>query len=607
MITYCRRFSLVLISIVVFSLHSYGIHTSLLPPTINYSFVVSVENPNRHYIHVEMTCINQSNDFIDFKMPVWTPGYYGIQNNSKHLTGFKAVNGHGEPLTFTKTLKNTWRVNTKNEPVVVVSYEVYADRLSVVTSYLDASQAFISPTSIFLFPDGEIQQPSLVTLKPYKEWKSISTGLDKIEGKPNTYFAPNFDVLFDCPILMGNQQELQFTVKGIPHILAVSEKDTLDKTRFISDLKKIIDAATYLMGDIPYKHYTFITIGSAGGGLEHSNSTVLSCRNSVADTTNMVKYKRWLSFVAHEYFHLYNVKSIRPIALGPFDYDRECYTNLLWFSEGATVYYENILLNRAGILSRDECLNNITESIVEFENRPGRLMESATESSFDAWIHFFERNAENRNNTISYYDKGCALSLLLDLKIRDETKNQKSLDDVMRLLYYKYYKELERGFTDEEFREVCETIAGTSLSEIFTYAGNVVAIDYPKYLAIPGLTIDTCAQLVVGRAYFGASLRSDEEKCWLKGVERNSPAWNAGLGNDIEVLTIDGQKACNEVFESVMETKKAGDMLRLSISVGDKPAEIEVELAPKMEKSFKIEEMEFVSDLQNEIKELWLK
>lgn len=574
---------------------------------VRYSFVVSMENPGTHYLHVEMTCTDQKADFIEFKMPVWTPGYYKVQSLAKNVVNFKAANGQGSSLSYTKTLKNTWRVSCKNQKTVIVSYDVYANNLFVAESYVNESQAFISPTGVFMFPAGQIKQPSVVTLKPFDDWKSISTGLDPVQGKPNTFYAENFDVLFDCPILIGNHQVIDFKVKGIPHSLAVSQKDTLDKSRFIADLTKVVEAATTLMGDIPYKHYSFITIGSFGGGLEHSNSCVLSCTNPVADTSNIERYKGWLNFVTHEYFHLYNVKSIRPVALGPFDYDNECYTNMLWVSEGFTVYYEYLIMNRAGLLTRDECLKYLTESIKGYEDRPGNLMEPATLSSYDAWIHFFDPSGDARNNTISYYDKGCALGLFLDLQIRNVTQNRKSLDDVMRGLYNKYFKELKRGFTDDEFRLLCEQIAGMPMPEIFDYASTTKPIDYPKYLSLAGLSIDTTAHVSSEKTYFGASLRMQGNDCVLSNVERNSPAWKAGLGNDDELLTVEGQKAGKELMDYILKTKKAGEVIHLEVQTRDRKHKVEVNLAPMLEKTFRIEKMANATLAQKTLLESWLK
>jgi predicted metalloprotease with PDZ domain len=199
------------------------------------------------------------------------------------------------------------------------------------------------------------------------------------------------------------------------------------------------------------------------------------------------EFLSWMGFIAHEFFHLYNVKTIRPVALGPFDYDKENYTNLLWVSEGFTVYFENIILNRAGFMSDAEMLEALSGSITGYESIPGSRVQSANMSSFDTWINFFYHSDNSANTTISYYDKGCGLALLLDLKVRYETGNRKSLIDVMRTLYYKYYKDLGRGFTDDEFRKECEETAGCSLEEIFVFASTTLKPDYNKYLDYAGL------------------------------------------------------------------------------------------------------------------------
>jgi predicted metalloprotease with PDZ domain len=193
------------------------------------------------------------------------------------------------------------------------------------------------------------------------------------------------------------------------------------------------------------------------------------------------------------------------------------------------------------------------------------------------------------------------------LKIRNATQNRKSLDDVMRGLYNKYYKELKRGFTDEEFRSMCEDMAGTSLSEIFEYANTVNEIDYPKYLAFAGLSIDTVAHNAEENVYFGASLKKENDRCLLYNVERSSPAWNAGLGNDLQVLIIDGQKAEPELFKTILKTKKAGDSIQLTVNIDDKQSNVQVVLSQKAGKSYKIEQQTKVSDLQKSIMDSWLK
>jgi predicted metalloprotease with PDZ domain len=229
-----------------------------------------------------------------------------------------------------------------------------------------------------------------------------------------------------------------------------------------------------------------------GGGLEHLNSMAVFA--DVSNYQGAEKDRGLLGFFAHEFFHLYNVKSIRPIVLGPFDYDRECITNMLWFSEGGTVYYEEIILNRAGFLTRDGFFENAGKTIGTHENIVGHEFQSVALSSRDTWMLFFNRNENSQGVTINYYNKGASLTMLLDLRIRYESKNVNSLDDVMRTLYQVYYKDKKRGFTDQEFQVACEKAAGCSLKDFFDYIYTTNTVDYAKYLGFAGLSIDLAPQ-----------------------------------------------------------------------------------------------------------------
>jgi predicted metalloprotease with PDZ domain len=225
------------------------------------------------------------------------------------------------------------------------------------------------------------------------------------------------------------------------------------------------------------------------GGIEHLNSTAISFSGDRFDGTGR---NGLLSFLAHEYFHHYNVKRIRPIELGPFNYDRENRTRMLWVAEGITSYYDELLLRRAGLTTEDDLIKAYRSSLIAYELKPGHLFQSVTQASFDTWSDGpFGRTGDDINKTISYYDKGPVLGMLLDFKIRHETKNKKSLDDVMRTLYKNFYQQKNRGYTEDEFRQVCESIAGVSLAEFFEYVYTVKEIDYLKYFAYAGLAIDT--------------------------------------------------------------------------------------------------------------------
>jgi len=454
------------------------------------SFEVSMDNPDNHYFHVTMTCTGVSTTNINFKLPSWTPGYYIMLDYAKNITRFQAHDEYGNSLKWQKTAKNIWQVTTPGKQTVKLDYDIYSFRVSVGEPYLSNGRAFLAPAGLFMYIEGKLYLPPEVKINPYSGFMTISTGLDPVENKPNTFHAVDFDVLYDSPILVGNQEILSFDVRGIKHTLAIESPGEFDRKKIIDDHKRMVESAIDVIGEIPYKHYTFLIMNKGMGGLEHLNSMAVYTNTSSFGQGE--GYKRWLSFVAHEFFHLYNVKRIRPVALGPFDYDKENYTTMLWMSEGFTVYYEYLILNRAGLMTRDEVLRELGSVIRKYENVPGHLFQSAAESSFDTWIQFFNRSENASNITISYYDKGCAIGMLLDLAIRHETKNQKSLDTVMRILYEDYYKMKNRGFTDEEFRAVCEQTAGCSLAEIFdVYVSTTGEVNYNKYLNYAGLEIDS--------------------------------------------------------------------------------------------------------------------
>lgn len=574
-------------------------------PQTTMAFTVSMENPHTHYYHVVYRCRGLIEETLDVKLPVWTPGYYLIMDYAKNVLNFKAEDGEGNPLDWIKTTKNTWQVKAGKADSIIVSYDVYAFSRSVADSYLDDTVAFICPTGVFMHVDGHLDHPVSVAFRPNDASHRISTGLDFFDGKLNTFSAPNFDILYDCPVLIGNQEILRFEVQGIPHMIAIETLGDFDKEKFVADIKKVCEEAVQLIGEIPFRHYTFIMMESGGGGLEHLNSMAVFYNPSGWESPS--GYKRWLAFIAHEYYHLYNVKRIRPIVLGPFDYDRENYTNMLWVSEGFTVYYEYIILRRAGLLTQEEFFDRVRGFIAAFENRPGRLFQSAQESSFDTWLKFFGRNENSANTTISYYDKGAALGLLLDLKIRHETGNLKSLDDVMRTLYFDYHKEKERGFTDAEFRAECESAAGCPLTEIFDiYASTVQDIDYEKYFAYAGLEIDVDYREIPG-AFLGASLREQNGSLVISSVERDSPAWNGGLSARDEILTLDGKKATNRALQNILGSKQPGDILRMTVLRRGQKREIEVTLTSKLERSFSIKPLSNPNSLQIKILDNWLR
>ncbi len=569
------------------------------------ALTLSTDRPTSHYYHVVLRADGLRGDVQDIKMPVWTPGYYRVMDYAKNVKDFRAEDGNGRPLAVEKTAKNVWRVRTGRASSFVVSYDVYAFTRFVADSYLSDDGGFVTPAGVFMHVAGRLKDPVMLTVVPPPGWEHISTGLESVPGRPNTFTAPDFDTLYDCPILIGNQEILTFEAAGRPHTVAAYDLGSFDRAKFTGDLAKIVEASAALMGELPYRHYTFLIIGPGGGGLEHLNSTAVTL--NPASLSSPQGYKGWLSFIAHEYFHLFNVKSIRPIALGPFDYDRENYTDLLWFAEGITVYYEYLILNRAGLMTRDEVLERLGSTVARYENAPARRHQSAALSSLDTWTGFFGRNEHAGNTTISYYDIGCGLGLLLDLGIREASRGRASLDGAMRTLYRTYSKGKKRGFTEPELRDVCEKAAGVALDEIFdVYARTVETWDYAKYLGYAGLGIDLEPRPAPD-PWFGATTQDQNGSLVISTVELDSPAALAGLSAQDEILALDGTRAAPRSFPAMLGSHRPGDKVKVLYTRRGGVREAEVVLGAKSQPTFKILLRDNPTLRQKALLDAWLK
>lgn len=466
-----------------------------------FRYTLRVEHPERHSYHVLFRIDGIETPVIDLKMPAWMPGYYQLLDYAGGLSGFNVKDGHGDSLAWERTDRRTWRVAVPGKGgAFTIEYDIFANTNFAAQSLLDSAHGFVAPTGMFLYPDGYLRQPVELAVELRNGWTKIATGLDAGSGsgpdgkqEPATggvrlYRAPDFDVLYDCPILMGELEELpSFTVRGVPHYFSGYRMGEFDRSRFMAELKKIVEEAVEMIGDIPYRHYTFLGMGSGRGGIEHLNSAAVPFSGNQLATEG--GRKRVFNFLAHEYFHHYNVKRIRPIALGPFDYQGPNRTHGLWVSEGLSVYYEYMLVLRAGLMQDSDVLHDLRNNIAAYENKPGHLRQSLAQASWDSWN--YGPLGGGADSTISYYDKGPAVGLLLDLAIRHASGNRGGLDEVMRRLYREFYQAKGRGWTDAEFRQVCESVAGEPLPEIFDYVYTTKEPDYAKYLAYGGLGIDS--------------------------------------------------------------------------------------------------------------------
>lgn len=486
-------------------------------PLLRYN--VSIPKPASHIYDVELQCSRWMQDTISLKMPAWMPGYYQIMDYARSVENVQAVAG-GESIPVKKINENTWVISgVKNKPFAV-KYSIRTSKQFVANSYVDSARAYLVPANTFLYIDERTDIPVTVSILLNKSWNDIATGLDPVPGRPTEFTAPDFDILYDCPILIGNLQELpSFRVKGIDHRFIGYKIGNFDGSRFMDNLKKIVETASGIIGDIPYKHYTFIGIGPGRGGIEHLNNTTISFDGSSLNKPQAMN--TMMNFIAHEYFHHYNVKRIRPLELGPFDYEHGNRTNLLWVSEGLSVYYEYLVVKRAGLIDASALLSNFSRNLNAVENNPGRHYQSLQQASYRTWSDGpFGTQGSEPGRSISYYDKGPLVGLLLDFTIRNATKNTASLDDVMRLLYRKYYQEKQRGFTEAEFQSACEQVAGISLTNLFEYVYTTKELDYAAYLAYGGLKIEKISP---------ASAENAKAKFTISPLESPTPLQSAIL------------------------------------------------------------------------------
>ena len=531
---------------------------------VKIGFEVSFTEPQAHYAEVQMDLSGLQKEYTDVKMPVWAPGSYLVREFAKNVEGFKASSA-GKNLKFEKIDKNTWRVFHAKANAVKINYRVYAFEVSVRTAFVDAEHAFLSSTGVFMYPDGMLKSASTVKIVPFKTWSKVSTGLSPVAGQQFTYHAADFDTLFDSPIEVGNQDVFEFTASGVKHEVAMVGGGNYDAARLKVDMAKIVEQGTAIYGENPNKHYTFIVhhFLRGGGGLEHLNSTVLGA--SREQYTSERGYTGFLELVAHEYYHLWNVKRLRPVALGPFDYDKENYTTNLWIAEGFTAYYENKLMLRAGFKTGEQFVSGLATALANVENTPGAKVQSAAEASFDAWIKFYRPNENSNNTGVSYYAKGEVIGLLMDLEIANATKGKKSLDDVMKAMY-EQCKTLKRGYTDAEFKTMVEKISGISFTDFWAkYVNGTDAAEYAKYFGYAGITVKNENESVKA-PYLGVSSRRTEGKIYIASISRNAAAWVAGLNVNDEVISIDGVPV-EAVIERMpaITAKKVGDVVKVDV------------------------------------------
>ncbi|MBI2280573.1 MAG: M61 family metallopeptidase [Bacteroidetes bacterium] len=554
-----------------------------------------MSKPHTHYFEVSIFITDYKKEYLDIQMPVWAPGSYLIREFSKNVEKFQVFSNQKEIKT-TQLNKNTWRIYSNNATDIKVSYLVYANELSVRNSFVDASHGYFNGTSMFMYIDELKNQPTTLKIIPYKDWKKVSTSLKKTSTTEFKYEAPNYDILVDSPVEIGNHETFSFNAAGLTHYVAMYGQGNYNVEKLKTDMAKVIEAATDVFGENPNKEYTFIihNLTKGGGGLEHLSSTTLQVNRWTYEGED---YKGFLSLVAHEYFHLWNVKRIRPDVLGPFDYNNENYTDLLWVMEGFTSYYDELLLYRAGIYTEDEIIRKLAGSINSIENQPGNKVQSAAESSFNAWIKGYRPNENSYNTSISYYTKGAVIANMLDLMIAESTQGEKSLDDAMKFLYQEYYKKQARGFNITEMRKALEQISGLDLTPFFDkYVFGTETFDYKtifNYANYEMLILDN------KKISLGISFSNN----YIKSITRNTSAYDSGLNVGDEIIAVNGLRFEGS-FSDFINYKKIGDKISVLISRDNIIQTIEFPLIESKSTSYNLTKKD---DSENIVYKKWLR
>ena len=570
-------------------------------PTIHYKLGMS--QPWTHLFEVEVSYsgLPRSGETFDLLLPVWRSGRYVVFDFAGDVQEFSAQDGKGSPLGWEKTDKMSWRIRKGSSTTVTATYKVYANEVNQRTKEMNDQGAFLDGSAVFMYADKYRGLPLTLTVTPYRDWH-VTTGLENAKGAKNTLTSPTYDYLIDCPLFVGNQLDVEFEAGGKPHVLSVLGEGNYDTKIMVKDITKLVEANKELWGSLPYQRYVFMLHVSPrhGGGTEHINSTAMGTRPWGFTNTN--SYNGFLGLVSHEYFHTWNVKQIRPKGISPYDWTKENYTKELWVSEGTTSYYTSRMMMRAGLSTPARYVDQLPGQIQGDRQKPGNKLQSATESSFDAWIKYWKQNEQAFNAETDYYDRGSDISLFLDLEIRNRSNNKASLDNVMKAMYERFPWN-GTGFTVDDFRKVCDEFAGSSLKQFFDdHVYGTKPLEWEKVLLYAGLEAKSKTEQ---KAWFGAFIGGEPPRIRWQ-VAAGSPAYIAGLDLNDEIIALNGYRVSANDFNTRIGEMKAGDVVKLTVMRSDQLREFNVTLVNNPVPGYTVTKVSDPTDLQKAIYESWV-
>jgi predicted metalloprotease with PDZ domain len=586
------------------------------PLQLEYHLVLA--HPNLHLVTVEITASKVSADFVDFVMPAWSPGRYAIYDFAKNVQEFEATGGQGQALAWSNLDKQTWRVEARpGGGIVKARYRVYANDLNGTFSQFDSTHANLNGPSIFMYVAGHKPDPLTLSVDAPKDWQLISGFSDSTSER--TFQAPNYDRLVDTPLEACAEPKLtQFQEQGktfriVVHSYADEKADT---SKLQGGLQKIVHAEMALMPAPDFGSYTFIFHFapeiSMGDGMEHLNSTQIIIRGSLSSGLAEA-----LETAAHEFFHVWNVKRLRPAALGPFDYTREVYTRSLWLAEGVTTYVSYLALLRSGLWTREQFLARLSDEIRNLEEEPGRTLMSAESSSFYGW--FYDRAPQMQetnfaNSTISYYNKGALLGMLLDLEIQSRTQGAKSLLDVLSALYRKFYEAPQatyygpgRGYEEQDVLAAVNEVAGSDFTRFFdNYIRGTAPLPYGQALGAAGYALRI--RVPEGSPpSIGITGLPDDRGVRVFSVQPGGAADRAGIGRDDLLVAVDDQPVAAEDLNKRLKAYLAGANVPVTVERYGRQEIVYLTLDPPVPSSYTIQELPGATPQQISFRNRWLR
>lgn len=489
-------------------------------------------------------------------LPRWTPGSYLIHNFDSDVDGLKVTDEAGRQLVVQKQSADRWLVRSNDSAFVQVRYRVHAARLNVSQSWLSSQYGLLNFTSVLMYTSGSRGLAQWLVVEPPTALPLALSPLPALE-LPNTWLASDYDELVDSPLILTDQAPRRFSVDGRAYVLAqAGDARHWDHVKAVEDIETLIAEQNDFWGSVPLQrdYWIFNVLSEYGGGLEHDHSTVLMAGRR--QMLNRKDYIDWLSLVSHEYFHVWNVRRMRPLGLEEYDYQQPQYTSSLWFVEGLTSYYDDLFLSRAKLITPVEYLERIAAHIHALEMTPGRLGISLEQASRDAWTRHYQPDANAINSQISYYIKGAVVALVLDIYLRDESRGRLSLDDVMRDMYETWEQE---PYPEPAFFESLERLAGTEARQwVEPMIKGTAEPDVDQALDWLGLVVERQPGKVLVEAAggsmgagFGLNFSAEGQQLIVESVVEGLAGAAAGIIPGDEVLAVDEQRVTADNFEKL--------------------------------------------------------